>query len=585
MALKKEGEKEREAGRRSAGDRYRTRLILIFFFAGLVILTARLFYLQSWVKESLTRKVERQRQKSILLEGERGRILDRNGKILAANLEVPSVYAIPSRIENPSAVAGELSLILGMPKSIIEEKLTEERPFVWLKRKVLPSTAAAVENLGFEGVGTQTEPDRFYPKKHLMGHILGFTGAENQGLEGVERRYEESLQGKKMRVVLEQDARGVVVFTKSLNYRLPRRGQDIALTIDETIQYISEKELDAMMAETRAESGTVIVMRPRTGEVLAWVVRPDFNPNSVNSYAPSDWRNRAITDSYEPGSTFKIITASAALEEHVVSPDEQIYCENGSYQIDGKAIHDHTKEGTLTFSQVIAKSSNIGTAKVALRLGDEKLRKYIQAFGFGAKTGIDLGGEASGVIRASGPWPHRTLATVAIGQGISVTPLQMASAFATVANGGLYVKPILVKTPAESGTKDGESREESVRRVISEKTARELTRILGAVVQTGGTGEKAAVEGYLVAGKTGTAQLVDPETKTYSPDRFIGSFGGFVPANDPQLVILVVINQPKGVSWGGSIAAPVFRNIARQTLSYLGVAPYDTRRMLVVRNE
>ena len=551
----------------------RTGLIVVFFILGLGLLTSRLIYLQIFFNQNLSKKAIRQHQKTVVIEGERGRVLDRNGKILAANLEVPSVYAIPSGIKNPLTVAGELSLIVDQPKSLLVKKLIEDKSFVWIKRKITPEISTAIENLGFEGLGIIMEPERFYPKRHLMGHILGFVGSENQGLEGIEKQYEADLRGKKLSVTLERDARGEDIFPKGLNYHFPKKGEDLTLTIDEVIQYISEKELDAMMQETGADSGTVIVIQPKTGDILSWVVRPDFNPNSIRRYAPSDWRNRGITDSYEPGSTFKIVTASAALEEKVVSPSEVIFCENGLFEIDGKPIHDHSKEGMLTFTQVIQKSSNIGTAKVALRLGENRLKHYIQAFGFGSKTGIDLNGEVSGIVNSSTHLPKRTLASISMGQGISVTPLQMATAFSIIANGGYFIKPHVVKTLPR----------ELPRRVISAQTAREVTRILESVVLPGGTGEKGALPGYLVAGKTGTAQTVNSATHTYSLDKFIGSFGGFVPVDDPELVILVVINHPKGVTWGGSVAAPVFKNIAAQTLNYLGIPSFDAKRVLVVQ--
>ncbi|MBI1824572.1 MAG: penicillin-binding protein 2 [Nitrospirae bacterium] len=563
------------------GKFFRTKVIILLFFLGLGLLTSRLIFLQIFITQNLSKKAQKQHQKTVVIEGERGKILDRQGRILAANLEVPSLYAIPSMMTNPAMVAEEMALIVNEPKSSLIVKLTEERAFTWIKRKVTPDVSTAIENLGLESVGVMMEPARFYPKRHLMGHILGFVGLENQGLEGIEKQYDSILQGKTVSLTLERDARGEEIFPRGLDYHFPKKGVDLFLTIDEVIQYISEKELDAMMNESGADSGTVIVIQPKTGEILAWVVRPDFNPNSVRSYSPSEWRNRGITDSYEPGSTFKIVTASAALEEKVVTPDEMIFCENGLYDIDGKPIHDHTREGMLSFSQVIQKSSNIGTAKIALRLGESKLMQYVQAFGFGSKTGIDLKGEVSGIVNHSSHLPRRTVASVSIGQGISVTPLQMATAFSVIANGGVLLKPHLVKKV--DGFKEVPDQVEIPKRVISEQTAAEMNRILQTVVQAGGTGEKAATPGFVVAGKTGTAQMVNSATHAYSTDRFIASFGGFVPAHDPQLVILVVIQNPKGVTWGGSVAAPVFRNIAIQTLNYLDVPPYDTKRILVVQ--
>ena len=357
------------------------------------------------------------------------------------------------------------------------------------------------------------------------------------------------------------------------------------------IQYVSERELDRVIEKTNAKGGTVIVMDPWSGEILSMAVRPRFNPNRVGEHRPEEWRNRAITDVYEPGSTLKIITASAALEEKVVTPDEMIDCEEGAYFIGGTVIHDHLPIGVVSFRQVVAKSSNIGTAKIAQRLGEERLASYMRAFGFGEKLGIDLMGESAGLVRDPKQWSKRSLVSIAMGQEIGVTPLQMATAASVVANGGWLMTPHLIKE-IKAGRKGPDilqadqksmpqmdrrpavsSSARTRRRVISEGTAKEMVRILGEVVSKSGTAEQAGIPGYSVAGKTGTAQKIDPATGRYSPDRFVSSFVGFAPAEDPVVTILVIVDEPEGKGWGGTVAAPVFSAIGKEVLHYLKVPP------------
>ncbi|HEY5594333.1 MAG TPA: penicillin-binding protein 2, partial [Nitrospiria bacterium] len=388
--------------------------------------------------------------------------------------------------------------------------------------------------------------------------------------------------GEKGWVVVERDALGRSVFPKGLDYFAPSRGNDLVLTIDEVIQHVVESEMDAVMEQTRAAGGFAIVMDPRTGEVLALVVRPGFNPNRIEWQDPEQWRNRAVTDLYEPGSTLKIVTAAAALQEGAAGPADIFYCEEGRMVLAGGTIRDHKKEGYLTFSEVIQKSSNIGTVKIAMRLGDKPLYRYLRAFGFGEKTGIDIVGESPGMLKEPRAWSGRSLASIAIGHEIAATPIQVIAAVSAIANGGWLVRPRLV---SEIRNPDGRVATaflpEIRRQAVSLETAKQMMSILEGTVSKDGTGEKAAIPGYRVAGKTGTSQKIDPVTKRYSMRETVSSFVGIVPAEDPRIVVLVVVDTPSGDSWGGSVAAPVFKRIAEPVLRYLGVPPRTQERIVV----
>ncbi|HEY4485745.1 MAG TPA: penicillin-binding transpeptidase domain-containing protein, partial [Nitrospiria bacterium] len=500
----------------------------------------------------------------------------------AANVDVASVYAVPALIGNRAEAAAGLARVLDVGAEGIRRKLESEKGFVWIDRKVNPSVAERIRGLGIDGVDLLNESQRFYPKRFLLGHLLGFAGLDNRGLEGLELTYDKVLRGEKGWLVLERDALGRAVFPKGQSYFAPSRGKDIILTIDEGIQHIVETELDAVMGRTRAIGASVIVMDPRTGEILALAVRPDFNPNRISGQDPDQWRNRTVTDAYEPGSTIKIVTAAAALNEGVAKTDEVIYCEEGRMKVAGGIVRDHEKEGYLTFPQVIQRSSNIGTIKIAMRVGERSLYQYLRAFGFGEKSGIDIGGESAGTLRDPSGWSRRSLASISIGQEIAATPVQVVTAAAAVANGGWLVRPHLV---SEIRNADGSVVKrfmpEVRRQAVSKETARQMMEILEGTVSKGGTGEQAAIAGYRVAGKTGTAQKIDPVTRRYSMQDSVSSFVGIVPADDPRIVVLVVIDQPEGFSWGSMVAAPVFREIAPPILRHLGVAPHTQERILV----
>ena len=567
--------------------------MLLLMGFGFSLVALRLVYLQVYQRSALSARAERQQERVVKIESKRGTIYDRMGRELAVSVDVDSVYGIPSETDNPRALAAQLSRILREDPRALERRLAGDKHFVWLSRKVEPGKTQKVKDLGAKEIGIRLESRRFYPKKALAGPLLGFTGVDNAGLEGLEHTYDKTLRGIDGWVLAEKDARGRTVFPggPGFQYKLPKSGNDIVLTIDEVIQHIAEKELGAALASTRSKGGICIVMNPRTGEVLALSVRaaaqgrPAFNPNDPQHYKPAEWRNRAVTDAYEPGSIFKPVLAAAALEERVVHPLERFDVSAGKIQVADREISDAHKSGVLTFTDVIAESSNVGTIKVALRLGKERFAKYIDAFGFGNKTGLDVPGEISGMLKDYRVWTGVSIGFIAIGQEIGVTPMQMAAAYSALANGGTLMKPYLVSEIV--GREKGEGTKfqpQVVRRAISEATCGKVNKMLQRVVETG-TGQKAKPAGHTAAGKTGTAQKIDQKTGLYSKKDYVSSFVGFVPANAPKLVILVMLDTPAGDIYGGSVAAPVFKAVAEQSMAYLQVPPDDVggRMLLVTR--
>ena len=556
----------------SRGRRY---VLLALLLAGFGAILFRLVNLQVLQAAELTARADRQHQKTVTLEGARGTVTDRHGKVLAMNVEVPSIFGVPTSLDSPAGAARTLSPVLHIRREDLEKKLRQEKHFVWLARKVEPEQGRRLEQLSIDGIGMVMEGRRFYPKGPLLSHVLGFVGMDGVGLEGLERRYESQLHGEKRLTVLQRDALGRTVFPKGLREQAPSAGQTLTLTIDEVIQYIAEKELEEAVDQAHAKSGTIIVMEPRSGAILAMAVSPRFDPNAVASLTADRWRNRALTDTYEPGSTMKLVVAAAALEERLMMPGSMLFGENGRMTVANTTIHDHEKLGWMTFAQMIQKSSNIGAAKTGMLLGDQRLYRYLQAFGFGQRTEIDLPGEVAGLLKSPREWGRRSLASISMGQEVGVTPLQMVSAVSAIANDGVLMKPFIVsQVRDQKGQPVKEALPQVKRRVVSPATARMLTTIMEGVV-TNGTGAKAAIPGFRAAGKTGTAQKVDPRTGAYSSALSIGSFVGFVPADAPRLAMIVVIDEPQGEAWGGVVAAPVFRRVGEQVLTYMGVPRDD----------
>ena len=571
MFDRREQDEQAHSGRRA--------VMCVIFLLGFLVVLLRLFDLHILQAETMTKKAQRQHHKMITLNSNRGMIVDRHGRALALNLDVPSVYASPVSVKDSRMVAKRLSKVLEMPRSILEQRLRGKREFVWIKRKINAEYATKVKALSLPGIALVKEKQRFYPKGTLLAHVLGFAGIDSQGLEGLEVGYERYLQGQAQKVLLHRDALGRVIFPENQQEADGLSGHTIRLTIDEVIQYMAEHALESVVERTHAQGGSIILMDPQTGGILAWTLRPTFDPNHAMGVTPERWRNRAVTDPYEPGSTMKIILAAAALEEGQVDPDTLIYAGHGEMPVGGTVIHDHEKAGWLTFREAIQQSSNVAAAKIALGLGKDRMYRYLRKFGFGEKTGIDLPGESVGILKKPSKWGTRTLPSVAMGQEIAVTPLQLVTAMSAIANGGALMKPFIVKQIHTTQGDQVWSREPEIRRhPIGPRTARTLTALLENVVERG-TGRQAAIRGYRVAGKTGTAQKFDPHTGTYSSTKFIGSFVGFAPVENPRFVMLVVIDEPQGPAWGGTVAAPVFREVGEQVLRYLKIPPQRDRNV------
>lgn len=544
--------------------------VLVLLFASIV---GRLGYLQVVRHDELSRLAERQYSKTIPLRPERGPIFDRNGYALAVSAAVESVYALPGRIGDRVAVAAALAPHLGERAADIEQRLASDRPFVWIKPKVPPPTAEAIRALRLPGVGTVPESLRFYPSRELAAHVLGFVGRDDRGLEGIELVHDRTLAGEAGLALVERDALGREVTAQPTILKAPTPGTGLVLTLDATIQYLAERELEAAWRSTGAKAGMVLVMDPRTGELLALALRPTFNPNAYQLATPEHWRNRAVTDPFEPGSTFKAVLAAAALEEGVVRPGDRFYGEQGVITVANRTIRDWKRYGWLTFGEVLQFSSNVGAIKVGLQLGRERYYRRITDFGFGSLTGVGLPGESRGQLRPPARWSGLSLASISIGQEISVTALQLLAAFGTIANGGRMMQPHVVRAYLDDrGRAVRRVEPRALRQVVSPETAATLTELLTRVVADG-TGRKALVDGYPVAGKTGTAQKADPVTHVYSRRPGVLSFVGFVPSNAPRLVILALLDEPKTVVWGSEAAAPIFAAVAAPALRHLDVPP------------
>lgn len=569
---------EGRAKRRATMTRVRLVVIGLVLFAGMGRVVGRAWEIQVVRADELRDMAERQYVRRIHLPAKRGAIYDRTMSELAVSVRAPSVYA-NGRVYNREGRdaaddARRLAAALELDPEEAQSALTADRYFTWLRRWVSAEQAEAVRDLHIPGVETTFESRRYYPNRDLAAHILGFAGIDSQGLEGLERQYDEDLRGQQDAIRGIRDARGRMVFSEDLMTDHTPEGHSLVLTIDRTIQHVAETELAAAVSTFEARAGMVVVVDPRTGEILAMANEPAFNPNDFSSFRPEQWRNRAVHDQFEPGSTFKIFTVAAALNAGVIRPDQVFFCENGRMQIADYTIHDSHRDGWLSVAQILQRSSNIGAARIALELGRPTFYRYIRRFGFGDRTGVPLPGETAGRLRHWRHWFDVDVATVAFGQGIGVSTLQLAMATAAIADGGRLHAPLLVQRMlGPDGEVIQEFTPEVRRRVVSRQVARLVSDMMTSVTEEGGTGTEAALDGYLVAGKTGTAQMADLEHGGYADDSWLASFVGFVPADRPRLAIAVVLVEPVINHYGGVTAAPVFRRIADQALRYLGVPP------------
>jgi len=556
----------------------RLRLLLsaLLLSATFGLIVRRAYRLQAIDGPRLREMAEQQYLKEIELPPRRGTITDRHGIPLAVSVDVDSVYANPRLAgERAAAVAPQLAEVLGIDRWALQKQLSGRRYFVWVKRRVTAAEARRVRELKIRGVSLTKESHRFYPNHGLGSSVVGFAGADAKGLEGVERGLEGWLRGTSRRIAGLRDALGRSVLSDGAQ-STETATHDVQLSLDKSIQFETEQAVAEAQASARPETGWVaaVVMDPRSGDVLAMASSPSYDPNRYQEAKPSDWRNRAVTDAFEPGSTMKVFSIAAALELGVVRPGDLFDCEKGRWRVGHYTIHDSHAHEKLTVAGIVKKSSNIGAAKISFLLGKQRLHHYYLRAGFGEPTGTDLPGERAGQLRGHARWSDVALANIAFGQGLTVTVLQLAQAFTAIANGGVMMRPRLaVAIRNERGEQVKEYPPRS-RRVFSTATADRMLHMMRAVVEPGGTGEDAALERYTVAGKTGTAQKVDPVTRRYATDRWVSSFIGLVPATRPRLVVAVVVNEPGGDKhYGGEVAGPVFRRIAERSLAYLGVKP------------
>jgi len=551
-----------------------TRLYLL---AGILVLWCggiclRLVYLQIFRYGTFEQRAQHQQQRTVEVSARRGIIYDRAGRELAMSVSVDSAFAVPTEIPD---LAGTISLISRITKTDPRELLAKckaAKTFCWVARKADTETAERIRSLNLRGIYFQKESKRFYPKGELAAQMIGYVGTDDEGLSGIEREFDDQLRGRPGEMLISVDARRKWFGSVE---KQPEPGQNVVLTIDQQIQYIAERELETAMEQTKAISGTVVVENPHTGEILALANRPTFNPNLTRDITPDKLKNHAVSDVYEPGSTFKLVTISAALEEKLTTPQEVFDCQMGSIVINGMRIHDSRPHGRLSVADILAESSDVGSIKIGMRLGDDRLYKYIRGFGFGQPTGIELPGETRGLTKPPSRWSKVSFAAISMGQEIGITPLQLTDLISTMANDGIRVAPRVV-----ADISDPHSAPQTIafhpaeqQPVISSLTAAQMRQMMQGVVLHG-TGKKAILEGYSSAGKTGTAQKVDPATHAYSHTKYVGSFAGFAPVNNPAIVVAVILDSAVGLHQGGQIAAPVFHRITQQVLEYLHT-PHD----------
>lgn len=552
--------------------KFRIATLLVFFLVLFIALISRALQIQVLSGKALKTLAQKQHFKTLSLQPERGVVFDRNGEKLAVSVMVDSICADPSKISNRAYVAEKIVQVLHTNRNDVLKNLSKSSSFCWLARRIPPDQAKIIEAMNLEGVFLIKEPKRFYPNGDLAGHLIGFAGLDSTGLGGLELKYEQYIKGSEQKLSRSRDAKGKMLYR--IEKPAPDKEEDydhLILTIDSRIQHMVESQLRQAVQAKGAKGGFAIVMDPRTGEILAMAIEPSFDPNNFYKYTPDKSKIKTITDCFDPGSTFKPFMAAAALQEGAVKETDMFFCENGNYRIANRVIHEaqRKKHGILSVHDIIKYSSNIGSVKIAEKLGKEKFYRYIKKFGFGSKTEIDLPGEVSGLLRPVKDWTRVDAATVAFGQGISVTAIQLITALSTIANHGVMMKPFVVRALVNQKGEVVKSFEPTVvREVLSPSTAKRLTAILTDVVeQEGGTGKNARITDISVAGKTGTSQKFDSARRVYSSERVRTSFMGFFPAKDPQVAILVTLDEPQRDKWGGMAAAPVFKNIGEQILT------------------
>jgi cell division protein FtsI (penicillin-binding protein 3) len=562
----------RMATNSNLGKNTRLYLLSAMLLFWCMAICGRLVYLQIFRYGSFVKQAEHQQQREIPLSAKRGVIYDRAGHELAMSVLVDSAFAVPTEVKDLPTAVSLITRITGEDRNVVLADCRNHKTFCWVARKADDETIERIKSLNLQGIHFQKEPKRFYPARDLAAQVVGTVGMEDSGQSGIEHAFDDELRGRAGKMFISVDARRRWFSDVE---KQPEPGESLVLTIDKNIQYVAEKELDQAIHDTQAIAGTVIVENPHTGEILALANRPTFNPNLRKEITPNALTNRAVSYVYEPGSTFKLVTISAALEEKLTNPDEVFDCQMGSIVYNGMRIRDSKPHGLLPVWGVLAESSDVGSIKIALRLGEDRYYKYIRAFGFGQQTGIELPGETRGLTKPPSRWSKVSIAAISIGQEIGISPLQLAGLVSTFANDGVWVAPRIVAGKVEpQGTPQTVAFHPAAsRRVISSYTAAEMRSMMQKVVLEG-TGRKAILEGYTSAGKTGTGQKVDPATGAYSKTKYVGSFAGFAPLNNPQIVVAVILDSAVGPHQGGQVAAPVFRRVAQQVLEYLHT-PHD----------
>jgi cell division protein FtsI (penicillin-binding protein 3) len=578
--------------------RARFWLVCLFFLAWAILICFRLFWLQVVRHGEFVERAQKQQERTFQVAPRRGVLYDRNLRELAMTVQVDSIFAVPAEIDDKQAAAHALAAIVHTDPSDtqnteeqIAARLAAGRNFAWVARRVTPEVAALVKALPLKGIYFQKEFQRFYPDNQIAAQVLGYVGIDDTGLGGLEQKFEPQLHGVPGRMYTAMDARRHVLGSTESE---PQPGRNLVLTIDENIQFMAEQALDHAMARTQAANGTVVVQDVHTGEILALAIRPTFNPNDFRHTTPELLRNHAVSDVYEPGSVFKLVAYSAALEQHVAAPDDMIDCQGGKITLAGRVIHDNQGEhfGVIPVHQALEVSSDVAAIKLALKVGPDRFYQYIRDFGFGSRSGAEMPGETRGLLRPVNKWGPSSIGSIAIGQEVAVTPLQLVSMVSTIANGGVYLPPRVLMPSQVDGTRNSQTPAAPLaaspfkpgedlpnplppgaHRVLSTLTAAQMRKMMEGVVLFG-TGKPAQLNGYSSGGKTGTAQKIDPATHLYSKTMHIASFAGIAPVNNPVIAVAVVLDSPKGAYYGTAVSAPVFAEVAQQVLEYLSV-PHD----------
>lgn len=557
----------------------RSRIVIIFI--GIILafgmLVSRAMFLQVFPNEKLAQLEKRKYQTVIQLAGKRGTVTDRKGNELAISAPAYSLYADPSALTGKKKLAKRLAKELGHYGPTVFSKIKDsKRKFVWIARQLPMNKYETIKGWQVRGLGFVEEPRRVYPNTELAAQILGIVGTEGRGLEGLELKYDQVLRGNPKKLTVRRDARGRTLSPDSLLFGESPDGADLQLTLDRELQYFVEGELQRALVAHEAESAIAVVLDAQTSAILAMASAPTFNLEEGEKVLPAHRRNRAVTDAFEPGSTMKTFVVAGALREKLLKPNSKYFCENGSYKVGKRIIREADSNhswGSITVSEILAYSSNIGTTKIAMQLGPENLRRTLLDFGFGSRLGIDLPGEANGILQAL-PWHDHLLSNVSFGHGIAVTPLQIANAYATIANGGILRQPYVVKSIFNYDSEESVVTEpKDIRRVLTTDEAEKMRLLLAGVTSPGGTAVNAKVPGFMVAGKTGTAQKVNPTGRGYLPGAYISSFAGMIPTSEPKFVIYVAVDSPKKQYYGSQVAAPLFSRIASYAVRNEGLAP------------